>query len=1043
MLRTALLIMACTLCWPELYAQVKVGENPLVIDDASLIEIESTSKGFLPSRMTSAQRDLQTSWETGHIIFNLTDSCLQVYSGTEWDCFVKGVLVDSTVYKYDGALTSDRTIDLDGSSFTFDGPGAQDVIIQSDGDVGIGTTTPNAKLDVENGTVRFSEYGTGLQLGTGYILGVDTDGDVIEIDTSSFLADNQDLSLTGDSLFLTNDATGVDLSEYAIDSSIYKYNGTLPEARTLTLGGFDLTFSGTNNVTFESTGELGVGEPTPDAPIHITESNGTSASATDGTLILEHSDNGGASSLVFKSSEDEGSDFGYIQYEDDGSGNGSNNQNSLLTIGAGNDAAGTAGQDDIAILPSGNVGIGTTAPDELLHVAGDMRLDGSFEDKDGDAGSSGQVLTSTATGTDWVDPTTVGTDDQNLSDAGKTGNNQTIDIEDGNSVTFSVADADSSTTNEIQTIDLIDLSGTDLRLSLSDDGEVPQTVDLSPLQDGTGTDDQNLSDAGKTGNNQTIDIEDGNSVTFSVADADSSTTNEIQTIDLMELSGTTLSLSLDNDGEVPVEVDLDSLRRGSIDLHDDVDITTDTPDSGDVLAWDGANFVPQETDNGYTIFSIWAEESQGNPSLTNNDTEWSFGNGDEAPAGHGIVIPMDCELWAMSLDHENGDSTVVRIIKNSDDTLSDYEVTTNGTELGYDVFSTPLIFNAGDVLNFKTISVTVGGNSGRVTAWLRIRSTPASNSLLEDLMDVSAGSITNGQVLIYNGATFVPGDLTTDTDTNLSQEEVQDFVGSMVTGNTETGINVTYDDANDEFDFIAADDSPTNEIQTIDSFTLTGNTLAISLESDGEDPLTVDLSTITGSTENIYNTSDSLEADRIVTLDGNNLTFNGTGAGDVIIESDGDVGIGTTNPSARLHVDGGSVRLSDYGQGNFVDTSANTILTVQPDGDVRELNTAKNTRWFYPPAVVIDASSLDTMATLDLHADYVDQFSNPLVSNPEAVGFVPYYLESQLDYYITYFDDDVLDNISIDANGVMTYDVIAVPFDNYTVINVVFVIKDP
>ncbi len=50
----------------------------------------------------------------------------------------------------------------------------------------------------------------------------------------------------------------------------------------------------------------------------------------------------------------------------------------------------------------GKVGVGTETPDELLQIDGNMRLDGIFEDKDGDAGASGQILSSTATGTDWI-----------------------------------------------------------------------------------------------------------------------------------------------------------------------------------------------------------------------------------------------------------------------------------------------------------------------------------------------------------------------------------------------------------------------------------------------------------------------------------------------------------------------------------------------------------------------------------------------------------------------------------------------------------------
>jgi len=63
----------------------------------------------------------------------------------------------------------------------------------------------------------------------------------------------------------------------------------------------------------------------------------------------------------------------------------------------------TGGTEALRIDDSGKVGIGTPIPDESLHIANNMRLDGSFEDKDGDAGTIGQILTSTATGTDWTD----------------------------------------------------------------------------------------------------------------------------------------------------------------------------------------------------------------------------------------------------------------------------------------------------------------------------------------------------------------------------------------------------------------------------------------------------------------------------------------------------------------------------------------------------------------------------------------------------------------------------------------------------------------
>ncbi|MCD4735956.1 MAG: hypothetical protein K8R53_07930 [Bacteroidales bacterium] len=58
--------------------------------------------------------------------------------------------------------------------------------------------------------------------------------------------------------------------------------------------------------------------------------------------------------------------------------------------------------DSTLVIKDGRIGIGTTTPDEKLHIAGNMRLDAAFEDKDGEAGGAGQILSSTATGTDWI-----------------------------------------------------------------------------------------------------------------------------------------------------------------------------------------------------------------------------------------------------------------------------------------------------------------------------------------------------------------------------------------------------------------------------------------------------------------------------------------------------------------------------------------------------------------------------------------------------------------------------------------------------------------
>ena len=55
---------------------------------------------------------------------------------------------------------------------------------------------------------------------------------------------------------------------------------------------------------------------------------------------------------------------------------------------------------------TGNVGIGEFGPSQKLHVNGNFRLTGALYDALNSPGGSGQILSSTVTGTDWIDPYT-------------------------------------------------------------------------------------------------------------------------------------------------------------------------------------------------------------------------------------------------------------------------------------------------------------------------------------------------------------------------------------------------------------------------------------------------------------------------------------------------------------------------------------------------------------------------------------------------------------------------------------------------------------
>lgn len=85
-------------------------------------------------------------------------------------------------------------------------------------------------------------------------------------------------------------------------------------------------------------------------------------------------------------------------------------------------------------------------------------------------------------------------------------------------------------------------------------------------------------------------------------------------------------------------------------------------------------------------------------------------------------------------------------------------------------------------------------------------------------VDTTTNAPAVGEVLKWDGANFVPS-----ADTGKTQEEIEDIVGAMVSGNTETGISVTYSDnagGAGKIDFVV-DDTVVDLLAT--NQTITGN----------------------------------------------------------------------------------------------------------------------------------------------------------------------------------------------------------------------------
>lgn len=75
-----------------LHAQAKIGENRTVIQPGSLLELESTGKGFLNVRMTTAEMLAVpvSAASKGMMVYNIDSLCLCVYNGSVWKSMCRG-----------------------------------------------------------------------------------------------------------------------------------------------------------------------------------------------------------------------------------------------------------------------------------------------------------------------------------------------------------------------------------------------------------------------------------------------------------------------------------------------------------------------------------------------------------------------------------------------------------------------------------------------------------------------------------------------------------------------------------------------------------------------------------------------------------------------------------------------------------------------------------------------------------------------------------------------------------------------------------------
>ena len=330
----------------EISAQfLQDGEARLKYDNVTKLATKSTGIDVTGTTVTDILKTDGGTYTAG--IDTQTDAALvipqtkKIYSLSSSDNYLRNIFYhDDTNGHYIFGQTGTGLIGdmlfYAGSSgnFRFYASGSEDVRIDNQGRLGVGTSSPSTNLEVKGG----SGVSTTLRVSTD---GTATPDPAIQLYRNSGaygeVRYNPGGSIGGES--------GLVYTDYRDDTSS-KHIWKTRNAEKMRL---------------DSVGNLGIGTDSPDKKLHIQGSTATGMSADSNTLL--RLDNNANNSIQINSGT---SSLGQIRF-----GDADSNYRGALSYSHSANAFSfvTNGAERLKIDSSGNVGIGTTSPSKKLHIS--------------------------------------------------------------------------------------------------------------------------------------------------------------------------------------------------------------------------------------------------------------------------------------------------------------------------------------------------------------------------------------------------------------------------------------------------------------------------------------------------------------------------------------------------------------------------------------------------------------------------------------------------------------------------------------------------